>query len=88
MSESKPVLELTEAQRGLIDPEVRRVKAMRMQTAAEGVKLDMMLSLIFPEWDSGKFIYDPETGAFHKKGAKLAKANDPLNRPHRGARLR
>lgn len=80
--EAKPVLVLNEAQRGLIDPEVRRVKSMQMQTTAESVKLDAMLSLIFPQWDSGKFQYDPETGNVHKKGVRVARAADPLNRPH------
>jgi hypothetical protein len=82
MKTDKPVKQLSDQHRAMLDPAVRRVKAMRLQTAEAGVQVDTMLTLVFPEWDSGKFIYDPESGGFFKKGAKLAKSSDPLNRPH------
>jgi hypothetical protein len=82
MSKPKPVKQLTDEHRALLDPAVRRVKAMRLQTAEAGVQVDTMLTLVFPQWDSGKYIYDPETGAFYAKGAKLPKVADATNRPH------
>jgi hypothetical protein len=84
MSEKKlkPVKQLTDDHRTLIDPQVRQVRAMRIQTQDAGVKLDTMLTLVFPEWDTGNFVYDPESGGFFKKGAKLPKVSDPLNKPH------
>lgn len=90
MKTPKPVKQLSDEHRGMLDPAVRRVKAMRMQTAEAGVQVDTMLALVFPDWMTGKFIYDPESGAFYAKGAKLPKVADPTNRPHsrhRGARL-
>lgn len=82
MKTPKPVQQVVEAHRTLLDPAVRRVKAMRLQTAEAGQALDAMLALIFPEWETGNFIYDPESGGFFKKGTKLVRAADPTNRPH------
>jgi hypothetical protein len=77
----KPVKTLGTDHRAVIDPEVRKVHAMRLQVQEAGEKLDTMLALVFPAWNKGEHIYLPSTGGFYKKATRLKKSTDPIEQP-------
>lgn len=80
----KPVKVLSKELRDMIDPEVRRVHAAKLQTSEMQAKLDTVLTLAFPQWAEGKHIYLPDTGGFYKAGTKVTKTDDPTSAPIRG----
>jgi hypothetical protein len=81
---AKPVKVLSKELRAMIDPEVRKVHAARLQVADMQAKLDAVLELAHPPWAEGKLIYLPDTGGFYKAGTRVAKADDPTSAPIRG----
>lgn len=80
---------LTDRERSMIDPQVRRVAAMRMQVQEEGQRVDTMLSLVFPSFERGDVLYDPATGEFFQPlaGKSQPKPQDPTEAPVSGPKL-
>lgn len=74
---------LDENQRALIDPQVRRVQAMKMQVTEAGQQVDLMLTLLYPAFERGDVLYDPATGEFFrpKAGKKQPAPQDPTEAP-------
>ncbi len=81
-----PVKTLSDDHRAVLDPEVRKVHAARLQVQEMGEKLDTMLTLVFPAWTKGEHIYLPETGGFYRKETRLRKHPDPIEQPIKAGR--
>lgn len=77
---TKPVKVLSKSIAEMVDPEVRRVHAARMQVHEMQKRLDAVLQLAFPEWDNDKHIYVAGVG-FFKKTDKPPRSDDPAGAP-------